>query len=121
MLLGDGWQPGSEVLALTEADAEQHPYSGVLDLEVIEDGTGLRHAETLVLPGLCQRGACIFDLERGGCEFLLIVTHLSLGQMLRIARLRIIRKYLHRRPEKPVILMGDLNEWRLWGGLAFTR
>ncbi|MHA3978552.1 endonuclease/exonuclease/phosphatase family protein [Halovulum sp. GXIMD14794] len=79
------------------------------------------HAEILDLPGVYHRGACIFDLQRDEQRFRLIVTHLSLSQVLRIAQMRTIGQYLHRRPEQPTILIGDLNEWRPWGGLAFAR
>jgi len=79
------------------------------------------HAEVLDLPGVYHRGACVFELQRGQRRFRLIVTHLSLTQMLRVAQMRTIGQYLHRRPEQPTILIGDLNEWRPWGGMAFAR
>jgi endonuclease/exonuclease/phosphatase family metal-dependent hydrolase len=47
-------------------------------------------------------------------------THLSLSQPLRVIQMRIIGQYLRRRPKMQTLLLGDLNEWRPWGGLAFS-
>jgi endonuclease/exonuclease/phosphatase family metal-dependent hydrolase len=49
-----------------------------------------------------------------------VATHLSLGQPLRVAQMRVIGQYLDRRPDMPTIVMGDLNEWRPWGGAALS-
>lgn len=35
--------------------------------------------------------------------------------------MRIIGQYLRRRPSMQTLLLGDLNEWRPWGGLAFSK
>ncbi|MEL6888634.1 MAG: endonuclease, partial [Pseudomonadota bacterium] len=51
----------------------------------------------------------------------LISTHLSLAQPFRIVQMRIIGQYLRRRPAMQTILLGDLNEWRPWGGLMLHR
>jgi endonuclease/exonuclease/phosphatase family metal-dependent hydrolase len=75
----------------------------------------------LDLPGRCHRGAVIADLAREGQNFRLIGMHLSLMQTLRWAQLRTICQYMFRKPRQPAILMGDLNEWRPWGGLALSR
>lgn len=74
----------------------------------------------LDLPGHCHRGAVVADLLRGGQRFRLIGAHLSLAQALRLAQLRIICQFMFRQPRRPAILVGDLNEWRPWGGLALS-
>lgn len=74
----------------------------------------------LDLPGHCHRGAVVADLTRRAQRFRLIGAHLSLGQALRWAQLRIICQYMFRAPRHPTILAGDLNEWRPWGGLALS-
>ena len=72
------------------------------------------------LPGHCHRGAVVADLARGDQQFRLIGTHMSLWQGLRLAQLRIISQYLFRQEARPTVLVGDLNEWRPWGGLALS-
>jgi endonuclease/exonuclease/phosphatase family metal-dependent hydrolase len=34
--------------------------------------------------------------------------------------MRTIGQHLFRRSRRPTVLMGDLNEWRPWGGLALS-
>lgn len=75
----------------------------------------------LDLPGHCHRGAVVVDTRKNGKALRILTTHLSLGQMLRAAQMRTIGQFLFRRPEMPTIVLGDLNEWRPWGGLAFSK
>ena len=75
----------------------------------------------LDLPGRCHRGAVVADLAHGDHQFRLIGMHLSLMQTLRWAQLRTICQFMFRKPRQPAILMGDLNEWRPWGGLALSK
>lgn len=77
------------------------------------------HGDVLDLPGHCHRGAVSVEVAGSGARFRVISTHLSLSQPLRIAQMRIIGQYLHRRPQMQTILLGDFNEWRPWGGLMF--
>jgi endonuclease/exonuclease/phosphatase family metal-dependent hydrolase len=139
-----------DVLALQEADEERPPHSGLLDIARIESETGLRHAhddglkwgpqshgflgtilflkpeieifrrQAVDLPGHCHRGAVIVDAARAGVPFRVVTTHLSLSQVLRAAQMRVIGQVLFRLPPMQTILLGDLNEWRPWGGLAFS-
>ena len=142
--------PGTlDALVLQEADGETPPHAGLLDLPRLEAELGLRHAHpgavwggeslgflgTLVLlgpclsaeavdlldlPGRCHRGAVAVEVSGPGRAFRLIGTHLSLGQPLRAAQMRVIGQYLARVPDGPTLLVGDLNEWRPWGGLALA-
>lgn len=78
------------------------------------------HKDVIDLPGHCHRGVISVEFGQGRAPFRLIAGHFSLTQFLRIAQLRIIGQYLHRRPAMQTILLGDLNEWRPWGGLALS-
>jgi endonuclease/exonuclease/phosphatase family metal-dependent hydrolase len=49
-----------------------------------------------------------------------ITLHLSLAQPLRVAQMRTLAQHLDRRRPMPLVLLGDLNEWRPWGGLALS-
>jgi len=72
------------------------------------------------LPGRCHRGAVVAELARGGRRFRIVGTHLSLAQALRLAQLRTISQHIFRSTPMPTILVGDLNEWRPWGGMALS-
>lgn len=139
-----------DVLALQEADGDCPPHAGILDIAAIERATGLRsvhdatlrwgpdshgflgailflppgfaivHRAVIDLPGHCHRGAVVVEGAGWGHLVRIITTHLSLGQPLRIAQMRTLGQFLRRRPPMQTILLGDLNEWRPWGGLAFS-
>lgn len=81
---------------------------------VVED------AVLLDLPGHFHRGAVVIDAACQGRQFRVIGTHLSLGQFARIAQMRVIGQHLRRRTARQTLLIGDLNEWRPWGGLALS-
>lgn len=78
------------------------------------------HADVIDLPGHCHRGAISVEVLVEGRACRIMSTHLSLVQPLRVIQMRIIGQYLRRRPKMQTILLGDLNEWRPWGGLAFA-
>ncbi len=78
------------------------------------------HADVIDLPGHCHRGVISVEVVTDGRPCRIMSTHLSLTQPLRIIQMRIIGQYLRRRPKMQTILLGDLNEWRPWGGLAFS-
>jgi endonuclease/exonuclease/phosphatase family metal-dependent hydrolase len=78
------------------------------------------HADVIDLPGHCHRGAIAVETRGEGRDCRIISMHLSLSQPLRIMQMRIIGQYIRRRPSMQTIVLGDLNEWRPWGGLAFT-
>lgn len=78
------------------------------------------HADVIDLPGHCHRGAISVETRVEGRNCRIMSTHLSLSQPLRILQMRILGQYLRRRPKMQTILLGDLNEWRPWHGLAFA-
>lgn len=73
------------------------------------------------LPGHCHRGAVVVDTLQDGVACRIMTMHLSLSQPLRIVQMRIIAQYLRRRPPMQTVILGDLNEWRPWLGLAFSQ
>jgi endonuclease/exonuclease/phosphatase family metal-dependent hydrolase len=98
---------------------ESHGFLGVIFLA--GDGIEVEEMALLDLPGHCHRGAVILDIRKDGCPLRIVGTHLSLSQMLRIAQMRTLGQHLFRRSARPTVLCGDLNEWRPWGGTAFSR
>jgi endonuclease/exonuclease/phosphatase family metal-dependent hydrolase len=78
------------------------------------------HTELIDLPGHCPRGAVSIEAATGGRSLRIVSAHLSLSQPLRLVQMRILGQYLRRRPDMQTILLGDLNEWRPWGGLMFS-
>lgn len=78
------------------------------------------HADVIDLPGHCHRGAISVETQTEGRKCRIISMHLSLSQPLRIIQMRIVGQYIRRRPVMQTIVLGDLNEWRPWGGLAFS-
>ena len=148
--LSEVWSQETDILVLTEADEEPPSYRRLLDLDRLEQETGLRHAHPgrtygaeshgfhgvvvcvgtrvrvdearrVDLPGLHHRGAVVADLTLGERPLTLVAAHLALSQVLRIAQLRTLGQHIARTPDRPVVLAGDLNEWRPWGGLALSR
>ena len=79
------------------------------------------HADVIDLPGHCHRGAIAVETQAEGRACRIVSTHLSLSKPLRLMQMRTLGQYLRRRPEMQTILLGDLNEWRPWGGLALSR
>ncbi|MEL6464024.1 MAG: endonuclease/exonuclease/phosphatase family protein [Pseudomonadota bacterium] len=140
-----------DVLALQEADEECRPHARIFDVGRIAECTGLdymhdpalrwgpqsdgflgtivflspalarTHADIIDLPGHCHRGAVSVEANFGDRPVRIMSTHLSLFQPLRVVQMRIIGQYLRRRPRMQTILLGDLNEWRPWGGVMFDR
>ena len=99
--------------------AESHGFLGVIFF--LDPSFRVEDVALVDLPGHCHRGAVVVDAARAGQHLRLIGTHLSLSQGLRVAQMRTLGQHLFRRPRRPTILVGDLNEWRPWGGLALSR
>ena len=129
---------GADIVALQEADKRFGTRDGLLDLEAIEKRTGLapiavsvnaaghgwhgnallsrngsgRVVERIALPGAEPRGAIIVDLDLEAGPLRLVAAHLGL---LRRSRERQVEALIKAAcaDERPTVLMGDLNEWRL--------
>lgn len=128
----------ADILALQEADARFGHRAGLLDLKDLAGTAGLvpvhrpvgsrshgwhgnlllvregivRDVRRIVLPGVEPRGAMLADLEVKGVRLRVIAAHLGL---LRRSRSRQTEMLLDaaRAKDRPTLLMGDLNEWRV--------
>ncbi len=136
---------GADILALQEVDTRFGARSGLLDLERIRHDLGLiaipleqtgpahgwhgnlllvrnalvEQVHTLNLPGFEPRGAIVTDMEVSGRPLRVVNTHLGLLPRSRAAQARAIIDKVATLPDRPTILMGDLNEW--WRNAAVFR
>lgn len=137
-----------DVIALQEADMRFGERAGLLDLPRLRHETGLVpvpvssgpkshgwHGNVLLfrqgivsdvhqvkLPGLEPRGALLaeIDLERGA-SIRVIAAHLGLMRRSRRQQAETLLELLGARDDRPTLLMGDFNEWRLGNGSALKR
>ena len=129
---------GADILALQEVDKGFGNREGLLDLEALRRDLGLiampvdsvrnahgfhgnlllarnalvQEVHHLILPGLEPRGALINDLQIGGQPLRVVSTHLGLLPASRKLQARAILDKLSTLDARPILLMGDLNEWR---------
>ena len=61
------------------------------------------------------RGAIAADLECGGNRLRVVATHLGLRPAERREQVTQLLHLFKERPHDPSVLLGDLNEWLLWG------
>lgn len=67
------------------------------------------------VPGKEPRGAIDVRLDAGGATLRVLATHLGLAPGERRAQIRQLLSLMGDRTALPQVLMGDLNEWFLWG------
>jgi endonuclease/exonuclease/phosphatase family metal-dependent hydrolase len=131
---------GADVIALQEADKRFGERNGLLDLDRLEQETGLtpvpvrgrakahgwhgnvvlfrrgsvRDVRQISLPGLEPRGAVLTEIELEGCGTIrIIAAHFGLLRRSRARQARMILDIMRDSHDIPTLLMGDLNEWRL--------
>jgi endonuclease/exonuclease/phosphatase family metal-dependent hydrolase len=130
---------GADILALQEADLRFGKRAGLLDLEALRRDMGLIAVPTesvgdahgfhgnlllvrnglvevvhhLHLPGFEPRGALMTDLQIAGQPLRVISAHLGLLPRSRTRQIRDLMAKLKTLDDRPALLMGDLNEWRL--------
>lgn len=128
----------ADIVALQEADERFGRRAGLLDLHRLQRDTNLipveppRHSnghgwhgnvllvregaiqkvEHLKLPGVEPRGALVVDIERQGVQFRVIAAHLGLLRHSRALQAAHLLEHAIAR-NRPTILLGDLNEWRV--------
>lgn len=130
-----------DIIALQEADKRFGARHGLLDLARLKEETGLvpvpiesanaaahgwhgnvvlfrqglvRDVHQVALPGLEPRGALVVDLDlEGGTELRIVAAHLGLLRRSRSQQTRMLLDVMRNRDERPTLLLGDLNEWRL--------
>ena len=61
------------------------------------------------------RGAISADLDCGGEPIRIVATHLGLRPAERRDQVELLLKLFRESPDDRAVLMGDLNEWFLWG------
>jgi len=61
------------------------------------------------------RGAIAADLDCGGRSLRVVATHLGLRPAERRDQVQQLLHLFKERPHDPSVLLGDLNEWFLWG------
>lgn len=137
-----------DVIALQEADKRFGARHGLLDLVRLKEETGLvpvpvesvnaaahgwhgnvvlfrqglvRDVHQVSLPGLEPRGALVVDIDlESGAALRIVAAHLGLLRRSRSQQARMIIELMRSRDERPTLLLGDLNEWRLGGRSALS-
>lgn len=135
---------GADIVALQEADRRFGARQAALPLHLVAEHGGYKpvpfegrkgslgwHGNALLvkkhveiigselvqLPSLEPRGAVLADLRIGEEEMTVIGMHLDLSGLWRRRQAKAIITHLAaRKADRPVILMGDLNEWSRAGG-----
>ncbi|WP_434722346.1 endonuclease/exonuclease/phosphatase family protein [Mesorhizobium sp. RIZ17] len=129
-----------DVIALQEADNRFGDKAGLLDLARLEHDTGLvpvpvigngkghgwrgnvllfkrgtvRDVHQIKLPGLEPRGALVAEIDLDEKRSLrVIAAHLGLLRRSRSEQARVVLDIMSSADERPTLLLGDLNEWRL--------
>ena len=130
---------GADVIALQEADRRFGDRAGLLDLAALERsdrpraGAGRRTATAgtagtatwcwcaralvrglhqIALPGLEPRGALVADLDLAAGPVRVVAAHLGLLRHSRLLQVEALLAHAGEATDRPVVLMGDLNEWR---------
>jgi endonuclease/exonuclease/phosphatase family metal-dependent hydrolase len=130
----------ADIVALQEADMRFGDRKGVLDLKFLHDKLGYLtlpkigsksashgwhgnvvlyregvagDAHRLKLPGLEPRGAVVVDLDLAKGSLRVIAAHLGLLRSSRERQMQMILKAAQPADGRPVIVLGDTNEWRI--------
>jgi endonuclease/exonuclease/phosphatase family metal-dependent hydrolase len=126
-----------DVIALQEADERFGERSGLLDLVRLERECGLlpvpvaskghgwhgnvvlfrhgivRDVQQIRLPGVEPRGALVVDIDLAGGPLRIVAAHFGLLRRSRAQQAEAILAAVDAHGERPTLLLGDLNEWRL--------
>ncbi len=138
---------GADIIALQEAEARYGKRAALLDLARLErdcgllavpvagaaNGHGWRGNVLLVrggtvqdvhqirLPGVEPRGALVVDLELEQGPLRIVAAHLGLLRRSRELQADAILSAVQGRSERPTLVVGDLNEWRVGDRSALRR
>lgn len=130
-----------DVIALQEADRRFGDRAALLDLDRLHRETGLvpvpvenRHAghgwhgnlvlvregavrslRQIDLPGLEPRGALVADIDLASGPVRVVAAHLGLLRQSRLLQIQTLLHHARENTGRPVVMMGDLNEWRRQG------
>ena len=118
----------ADVVALQEVDYRYHVRQGVDQLRVLAEATGdygngllTRHRAVSVrrldlsVDSHEPRGAIDVELDCNGWPLRILATHLGLLPEERREQTQMLLRALEDRRPMATILLGDLNEWFLWG------
>jgi endonuclease/exonuclease/phosphatase family metal-dependent hydrolase len=137
----------ADVIALQETDRRFGDRAGLLDLRALERDAGLvpvpvatRHSghgwhgnlvlvreglvrdlRQIALPGLEPRGALVVDLDLAVGPVRVVAAHLGLLRHSRLLQVEALLEHAGESSDRPVVLMGDLNEWRVQRRSALRR
>ncbi len=137
---------GPDVIALQEADRRFGDRAGLLDLAALRERTGLapvpvanghlghgwhgnlvlvregvvRKVRQVSLPGLEPRGALSADIDLASGGVRVIGMHLGLLRHSRLLQIESLIDHAIGPDDRPVVLMGDMNEWRRRGRSALS-
>jgi endonuclease/exonuclease/phosphatase family metal-dependent hydrolase len=75
----------------------------------------VRDVHSLRLPGVEPRGALVVDIDLDAGPLRVVAAHLGLLRRSRARQAEAILTTACARSERPTLLLGDLNEWRLSG------
>jgi endonuclease/exonuclease/phosphatase family metal-dependent hydrolase len=129
----------ADIVALQEADLRFGDREGLLDLGILSSklglvpvqvsGAGKNHGwhgnvvlvreasvldtHQLKLPGVEPRGALVVDMEAKGIPLRVIATHFGLLRRSRAQQVASVLQSAQQAGDRTVLLMGDLNEWRI--------
>jgi endonuclease/exonuclease/phosphatase family metal-dependent hydrolase len=115
---------GFDMLAYLGAASGMHAIAGPTLMTPLGDyGNAIltRHVPTevhrwdLSMPHREPRGAISIHVPLAGTILRLIATHLGLRPGERRRQIRKLLACMHQTGSMPTVLMGDLNEWFLWG------
>ena len=138
---------GADIVALQEADQRFGERAALLDFKRIERECGLTavpvsgarnghgwHGNVLLvraakvhdahrirLPGVEPRGALVVDLDLDAGPLRIVAAHLGLLRRSRAQQAGAILDAIAARPERPTLVVGDLNEWRVCDRSALQR
>jgi endonuclease/exonuclease/phosphatase family metal-dependent hydrolase len=128
---------GADVIALQEADQRFGGRARLLDLPRLERERGLiavrtapngrgwhgnlllfregvvRDVHQIRLPGVEPRGALVVDVDLVAGPIRIVAAHLGLLRRSRSQQAEAILNAVCARHERPTLLLGDFNEWRL--------
>jgi endonuclease/exonuclease/phosphatase family metal-dependent hydrolase len=129
----------ADIVALQEADLRFGNREGLLDLGQLHDRLGLvpvpvkgadknhgwhgnvvlvreaavHNTHQIRLPGVEPRGALVVDLEAKAMSLRIIATHFGLLRRSRAQQVEAVMQAATDSGDRTVLLMGDLNEWRI--------
>jgi endonuclease/exonuclease/phosphatase family metal-dependent hydrolase len=132
-------ETGADIVALQEADRRFGARTGLLDLPRLRRETGLvpvpmagaagrsgwhgnvllfregavQDVHPIALPGVEPRGALVVDVDLDIGPLRIVAAHLGLLRRCRAQQAEAILAAVAARSDRPSLLLGDLNEWRL--------